>query len=67
MTPPPAQGPGEYLLTIQEAADRLRVNRWTIYNLIRSNQLHTVKIGRRRLVRPSALTQCVDQLSDEVA
>ena len=42
------------LLTIQEAADRLRISRWLVYNLIRANQLRTIKIGRRRLVTPAA-------------
>lgn len=57
----------DYLLTVQEAADRLRVSRWSLYNLIRANQLRTVKIGRRRLVTPAALAECVEQLSEEVA
>ena len=57
----------DYLLTVQEAADRLRVSRWSLYNLIRANQLRTVKIGRRRLVTPSALAECVELLSEEVA
>ena len=38
------------LFTIDEAAARLRVSRWSVYNLIRSGQLRTIKIGRRRLV-----------------
>jgi excisionase family DNA binding protein len=58
---------GDYLLTIDEAAQRLRVSRWSVYNLIRANQLRTVKIGRRRLVTPAALTECVDQLTEKVA
>jgi len=57
----------DYLLTIQEAADRLRVSRWSLYNLIRANQLRTVKIGRRRLITPAALAECVELLSEEVA
>jgi excisionase family DNA binding protein len=57
----------DYLLTVQEAADRLRVSRWSLYNLIRANQLRTVKIGRRRLVTPAALAECVELLSEEVA
>jgi excisionase family DNA binding protein len=52
------------LLTVDEAADQLRVSRWTVYNLIRSNQLRTVKIGRRRLVTPAALSECVDSLGE---
>ena len=58
---------GDYLLTIDEAAERLRVSRWSVYNLIRANQLRTVKIGRRRLVTPAALTECVEQLAEKVA
>jgi excisionase family DNA binding protein len=57
----------DYLLTVQEAADRLRVSRWSLYNLIRANQLRTVKIGRRRLITPVALAECVELLSEEVA
>jgi excisionase family DNA binding protein len=52
------------LLTVDEAAEQLRVSRWTVYNLIRSNQLRTVKIGRRRLVTPAALVECVDSLGE---
>lgn len=53
--------------TVDEAAERLRVSRWTLYNLIRSNQLRTVKIGRRRLVPVNALIEYIDQLMEEVA
>lgn len=58
---------GDYLLTIDETAERLRVSRWSVYNLIRAKQLHTVKIGRRRLVAPTALTECIKQLADKAA
>ena len=52
------------LLTVDEAAEYLRVSRWTVYNLIRSNQLHTVKIARRRLVTMTALVECVESLGE---
>lgn len=52
----------DYLLTVQEAADRLRIGRWSVYNLIRSNQLRTIKIGRRRLITPAALAECIAML-----
>jgi excisionase family DNA binding protein len=55
------------VLTIDEAAEQLRVSRWTLYNLIRTNQLRTIKIGRRRLVPASALTECLDQLMEVAA
>ncbi|MFC5754683.1 helix-turn-helix domain-containing protein [Actinomadura rugatobispora] len=57
----------ELVLTVDEAAERLRVSRWTLYNLIRSNQLRTVKIGRRRLVPANALAECLDLLAEEAA
>lgn len=54
----------ERLLTIDEVADLLRVSRWSVYRLIWSEQLPTLKIGRRRLVRPAALAQCMRLLND---
>lgn len=57
----------DLVLTVDEAAERLRVSRWTLYNLIRSNQLRTVKIGRRRLVPVPALAECLAQLSEVAA
>ena len=53
------------LLTVQEAAERLRISRWLVYELIRSRRLRTVKIGSRRLVPPESLRQCVNALLDE--
>src|SRR5258706_16380100 len=38
------------LLTVPEAAARLRVSKWMLYNLIRARQLRSVKIGARRLI-----------------
>ncbi|TDD73480.1 DNA-binding protein [Actinomadura darangshiensis] len=57
----------DLVLTVDEAAERLRVSRWTLYNLIRSNQLRTIKIGRRRLVPANALADYLDQLTEEAA
>lgn len=57
----------ERLLTINEVADLLRISRWSVYQLIWSGQLRSLKIGRRRLVRPSALAACVDILDQEAA
>jgi excisionase family DNA binding protein len=50
------------LVTVQEAADQLRISRWSVYNLIRANQLRTVKIGRRRLMTPAALAEYIKML-----
>jgi len=54
-------------LTVDEAAERLRVSRWTLYNLIRSNQLRTVKIGRRRLIPVAALADYLAELTEVAA
>jgi len=67
MTASATTGPPDRLLTVEEAADRLRVSRWSVYNLIRANQLRTIRIGRRRLVAPSALARCIELLGDEAA
>jgi excisionase family DNA binding protein len=57
----------ERLLTINEVADLLRISRWSVYQLIWSGQLHTLTIGRRRLIRPAAYEACVNQLDNEAA
>lgn len=57
----------ERLLTINEVADLLRISRWSVYQLIWSGQLQTLKIGRRRLIRPAAYAACVNQLGNEAA
>jgi excisionase family DNA binding protein len=57
----------ERLLTINEVADLLRISRWSVYQLIWSGQLHTLTIGRRRLIRPAAYAACVSQLDSEAA
>ena len=67
MTASATTGPPDRLLTVEEAADRLRVSRWSVYNLIRANQLRTIRIGRRRLVTPAALAECIALLGDEAA
>jgi excisionase family DNA binding protein len=58
---------GVTLFTIDEAAAQLRVSRWSVYNLIRSGQLQTIKIGRRRLVPLDALTECLEHLKELAA
>jgi excisionase family DNA binding protein len=61
------EAPADHLLTVQEAADWLRVSRWSVYNLIHTRQLRTIKIGRRRLVSRAALDECVAQLAKDAA
>jgi len=45
---------GGELITVQEAADRLAVSRWMVYQLIWDRRVKSVQIGRcRRIVRES--------------
>jgi len=57
----------EQLLTIKEVCELLRVSKWSVYRLIWSDQLQTLTIGRRRLVRPDAYARCVDLLDGKAA
>ncbi len=53
------------LLTVPEAMAVLRISRATIYDLIRSRQLATVKIGRLRRVPRAAVAEYVARLVEE--
>jgi excisionase family DNA binding protein len=44
--------PTERLLTVNEIADRLAISRDTVYRLVRSGDLHTVRVGERLRFRP---------------
>lgn len=55
------------LLTVPEAAARLRISKWLLYNLIRSRKLRTVKIGDRRLVPVAALRDFLAALEEDAA
>jgi excisionase family DNA binding protein len=53
---------GRLLLSIIEAAASLGISRAYAYELVNRNELHTVKIGRRRMVRVSDLLVFVEAL-----
>lgn len=44
------------LLTVAEAAERLGIERSTMYVLIADGQIDTVRVGRLRRIEPEALT-----------
>ncbi|QDP95084.1 helix-turn-helix domain-containing protein [Microlunatus elymi] len=48
---------------VEEAADAVGVSKSQIYELIRSGQLRTVKLGRRRLVPVQALADYIDGMT----
>lgn len=48
--------------SVDEAADMIGISRRSIYELLRSGQLRSVKIGARRLVRRSDLDTFLEEL-----
>jgi excisionase family DNA binding protein len=54
-------------LTVDEVADRLKISRWKVYELIRSRELASFHVGRCRRIPAGAVTELVDRLLDEVA
>ena len=58
----------EYLLTIDEAADRLRVHRSYVYKLIYAGVLpQPIKLGRAARFKASELDKAICALSTERA
>lgn len=55
------------LLTVREAADALRMSTSRVYDLMRTRQLRSCKVGRARLIPANALREFVDQLTREAA
>ena len=53
------------LIPVEEAARLLGIGRSMTYDLIRSGQLRSVKIGKRRLVPAFAIDEAIERLSQE--
>ncbi|TCJ34715.1 DNA-binding protein [Parafrankia sp. BMG5.11] len=53
------------LLTTSEAAAVLGIGRTSLYELIRSGKLDTIKIGRRRLIPATAIPKLITTLIEE--
>jgi excisionase family DNA binding protein len=52
-------------LTVDEAAQYLRISRAFLYQLIRGGRIKTIKIGRRTIVRRVELSRFLDQQQTE--
>ena len=50
------------LHTVEEVMERLCIGRSTAFGLIGSQQLRSVKVGRRRLVSEAALIEFIEDL-----
>ena len=55
------------LLTVDEAAEKLAVSRWTMYRLMKERYVVSVQVGRCRRVTAESLAQYVAALVDGVA
>lgn len=47
--------PDDRLLTVSEVADAMRVSKMTVYRLIKSGDLHALRVGRNFRIRESDL------------
>jgi excisionase family DNA binding protein len=63
----PGTAGGEVYLTVNEVADRLRISRWKVYELIRSRELESFCVGRCRRVKASAVETLIDRLMKDAA
>ena len=52
--------------TVEEAAQVLKIGRWKIFDLIRTKQLRSVKIGGLRRIPGSAIEEYIARLMEEV-
>ncbi|WP_327355021.1 excisionase family DNA-binding protein [Streptomyces sp. NBC_01304] len=57
-----SEDPTVALLTVEEAARRLRIGRTLCYRLIGSGELESVPVGRLRRVPPEAVHEYVTRL-----
>ena len=53
------------LLTVADVAEALQVGRCTVYDLIRTGRLESIKIGKLRRVRPEALADFARREAEE--
>ncbi len=53
------------LLSVEEAADLLGVSRTTVYDLLRTRTLGSVRIGRCRRISLDALQEYVERLPSQ--
>ena len=53
------------MLTAEEAAERLNIGRTTMFALIKSGAVESVKVGRLRRIPEAALTAYAERLAAE--
>lgn len=60
-----AEQTAERLHDIPALMERLNLGRNSVFDLIRTKQLRSIKVGRRRLVSESALVECIARLDQQ--
>ncbi|MEU0150338.1 helix-turn-helix domain-containing protein [Micromonospora fulviviridis] len=55
------------MLRVEEAARALGIGRSLVYDLIRSGQLRSFKVGSRRLIPAAAIDEVITTLMEEAA
>lgn len=55
------------LMTVAEAAARLKVSRMTIYRMMKSERIKFLKLGDRRFFQKSDIEELVERQSDKAA
>lgn len=49
------------LLTVEQAAQRLGMTKWAVYQMIHRKELATVRHGRRVRIEATAITEYIDR------
>lgn len=57
----------KYLCSVQEAAHMMGICRTNLYSLLSKNELQSVKIGARRLIKVESILALIDRQLEEVA
>jgi excisionase family DNA binding protein len=60
----PTVTPGKLLYRAEEAAAVMSISRTAVFGLIRSGDLHTVKIGGRRRIPRASIEEYIARLDD---
>ena len=63
--PAPRVSPEQTLLTVEEAAQRLRIGRTQMFALIKSGEILSVQIGRLRRIPLTSIERYADALLDQ--
>lgn len=48
------------LVTVRQACEQLQVSRWTLNRLMKTGELTSLKIGRRRYISPKAISAFIE-------